>query len=148
MSIWNLLCLLHDVIKQQPSSKSLCSVSIITFVKFDSLCIVRLAIHNYVHYKGKCGQMAALKYTKSNIWTENTAECREEEQRSDKLNSQMWNVTEHGNVRGTNSRLTTLIQHQVILVAELLRSTRNKNVLIAEEVLQTRNLQAKTQFNI
>lgn len=44
---------------------------------------------------------------------------------------------EDGNIRRPTVGLTALIQHQVILVAELLRSARHKNVLIAKEVLQT-----------
>lgn len=51
---------------------------------------------------------------------------------------------QHGNVKGPTSRLTTLIKHQVILVAELLWSTRHENVLIAKEVLQTWHLETKT----
>lgn len=49
------------------------------------------------------------------------------------------------NKRGADHCLTALVQHQVVLVAELLRPTSHKNVLIAKEVLQTRHLEAKTQ---
>lgn len=48
----------------------------------------------------------------------------------------------------TASRLTALIQHQVVLVTELLRSARHENVLIAKEVLQTRDLEAKTMRSV
>lgn len=58
-------------------------------------------------------------------------EGREEEGQT----GQSYVKCQHGNVRGGNSRLTTLIQHQVVLVAELLRSTRHENVLVTKEVL-------------
>lgn len=62
-------------------------------------------------------------------------EAKEEHKRGCTEQSNM--KFQHGNFRGTTSGLTTLIQHQVILVAELLRTARHKNVLIAKEVLQT-----------
>lgn len=45
------------------------------------------------------------------------------------------------NVRGS---LTSLIQHQVILVAKLLWSTCYKNIFIPKEILQTRDLETNT----
>lgn len=48
----------------------------------------------------------------------------------------------------TASRLTALIQHQVVLVTELLRSARHENVLIAKEVLQTRDLEARMMRSV
>lgn len=39
--------------------------------------------------------------------------------------------------------LTTFIQQEVILVTELFRSTCNKNVIIAKEILKAHHLQAK-----
>ncbi len=82
--------------------------------------------------------------------SENTADGRKEgreakEERKRGHTEQQDVKCQHGNVRGAAVCLTTLIQHQVILVAELLRSTRHKNVLIAKEVLQTRHLGAKTR---
>lgn len=46
-----------------------------------------------------------------------------------------------------SNQLTTFIQHQVVMVAELLWSTGHKNVLITKEILQTCHLGMKAQTN-